>query len=295
MQTTELAEIDHEPTELAVVNGHHATDPTEERNRAVADLLAPGYANASTLKLTKNESKSLTEPFPDEAFSLGAGGDPDLVYLSHVYLRERLTTVLGVGAAVFVRRREWTEKFTYKDKYNKMQDAARVYVDLVLLVRGCVVGEAIGDSTYYPTNAKSNYSDALESAKSNALRRCCKEFGIGLEPWKKGWCDAWKQRQRDAMQAILRGDKKPPEPPPQSAAPNNPPSPVNPSDAVMARAREVISVANTQVQFDRCDKRIGELADKGDIDALQCAELSGLLAERRKQVVQEIANTGEAK
>ncbi len=180
----------------AVINAPApAVTPAQARVEAIADTLNAAYAQASMLKLTPEEASALVEDFPDEAFSLGAGGDPNLVYISHVYLRQRLNKVLGVGAAVPIRRREWAEDFTYfKDGAHKK--GVRVYVDMVLIVRGCVVGEAIGDHTYYPDNAKTNYSDALESAKSNALRRCCKEFGVGLQAWMKDWIEGWKARQR---------------------------------------------------------------------------------------------------
>lgn len=169
--------------------------PAQARVEAVADALKAAYANASQLKLTPEEAAALAQDFPDEAFRLGAGGDPGLIYIEHAYLRMRLNTVLGVGAAVPIRRREWAEEFQYY-KDGQRKTGVRVYVDMVLVVRGCVVGEAIGDSVYYPDNAKTNYSDALESAKSNAFRRCCKEFGVGLQAWIKGWGEGWKERNR---------------------------------------------------------------------------------------------------
>ncbi len=175
---------------IAVLEKH--TDPAEERNRAIAELLAPAYARASTLQLTDDESKALAAEFPDEAFRLGAGGKADLLYIEHAYLRERLNDVLGVGSAVPVLRAKWSEKF----KNRSGKEGVRIYADSVLLVRGCVVGEAIGDMDYYP-NDGTNFGDAVEGAKSNALRRCCKEFGVGLQVWKKGFVDGWKKRQAE--------------------------------------------------------------------------------------------------
>jgi len=169
--------------------------PAQARVEAVADALSAAYANASKLNLTPEEANALSEDFPDEAFRQGAGGDNELIYIEHAYLRQRLNKVLGVGAVVPIRRREWAEEFTYW-KDNREKKAVKVYADVVLIARGCVVGEAIGDAVYYPDNAKSNYSDALESAKSNAFRRCCKEFGVGLQAWMKGWCEGWKERNR---------------------------------------------------------------------------------------------------
>lgn len=166
----------------------------DHRTDAVAHLLASAYDKASTLQLSKEEAQALAEDFPDDAFRLGAGGKPDLLYIEHAFLRERMNLVLGVGAAVPVVRRVWNEEYEYTDKYKKKQTAVRIYVESVLLVRGCVVGEAIGDGVYYKSNGANTYSDAIESAKSNALRRCCKEFGVGLQVWKKGFVEGWKHR-----------------------------------------------------------------------------------------------------
>lgn len=169
--------------------------PGEHRSESIAHALDAAYQNASSLKLSEKEAQELSEDFPDEAFRLGAGGDPDLIYIEHAYLRQRLNKVLGVGASVPIRRREWKEEFQYyASTQQKWLPAVRVYVDLVLVVRGCLVSEAIGDAVYYPHNPKTNYSDALESAKSNAFRRCSKEFGVGLQAWMKGWSDGWKER-----------------------------------------------------------------------------------------------------
>lgn len=191
--------------------------PAQARVEAVADALKLAYANASKLTLTPEEAKALSEDFPDEAFREGAGGDNNLIYIEHAYLRQRLNNVLGVGAVVPIRRREWAEEFTYW-KDNREKKAVKVYADVVLLARGCVVGEAIGDAVYYPDNAKSNYSDALESAKSNAFRRCCKEFGVGLQAWMKGWCEEWKQRNRSPAPQGRSGGS-------QSQAPSRPTAP----------------------------------------------------------------------
>lgn len=197
-----------------------AITPAQARVEAVSEALKTAYANASKLTVSADEAKALAEDFPDDAFRLGAGGDINLIYIEHAYLRQRLNQVLGVGAAVPIRRREWAEEFTYW-KDNQTKKGVRVYVDMVLLVRGCVVGEAIGDSVYYPDNAKTNYSDALESAKSNAFRRCCKEFGVGLQAWMKGWCEAWKGRQRSGGS---QGSAPAPKPAPAASQTAKPPA-----------------------------------------------------------------------
>lgn len=190
----------------------------DHRTDAVAHLLASAYGKASTLTLTPEEAARLAADFPDDAFRLGAGGNDDLLYIEHAFLRERMNQVLGVGAAVPVVRRMWSEAYEYTDKYRKKQSAVRVYVETVLLVRGCVVGEAIGDGVYYKSHGSNTYSDAIECAKSNALRRCCKEFGVGLQVWKKGFVEAWKQRNgRGAPRSRPQPPTPAPAPPSTSA------------------------------------------------------------------------------
>jgi hypothetical protein len=186
------------PQQVAVVGAEEkqcapVVTAAQARIEAVADCLKVAYANASSLKLTPEESNALAEDFPDEAFSLGAGGDPNLIYIEHAYLRQRLNKVLGVGAAVPIRRREWAEDFSYFSS-GKTVTGTRIYADMCIVVRGCLVGEAVGAGTYYKNNAKATYDDALESAMSNAFRRCCKQFGVGLQAWMKGWGEGWKRR-----------------------------------------------------------------------------------------------------
>lgn len=217
--TTDMVEYEAPEGEIAVVTPH-VKSAGDYRAESVAHALDVAYGKASTLQLTAEEAKALAEDFPDDAFRLGAGGDNNLIYIEHAYLRQRLNSVLGVGASVPIRRREWTEEFTYL-KDGRQQTGIRIYVDLVLIVRGCVVGEAIGDSTYYPSNAKTNYSDALESAKSNAFRRCCKEFGIGLQAWMKGWGDGWKQRNRNGAPKPQNSTPPPAKQPTQPPARQN--------------------------------------------------------------------------
>lgn len=247
--TTDLATIDEHDGGMIVAEPF---SPTEARAHAIADTLTAAYAKASKIKLTKEESEKLVAPFPDAAFRRGAGGDDDLIYIEHAYLRQRIDETIGIGQSAAVRRREWSEHFTY-EKYGKKAEGVRVYVDLVMVIRGCFVSEAIGDGTYYPANAKTTFSDAVESAESNAYRRCCKKFGIGLQAWMKGWQDQWKDREAAALKtradaehaarqdaARLRASEKANGHAPAKAEPEKTPPPVadkrTPSDLVSEAA-----------------------------------------------------------
>lgn len=209
--------------------------PAQARVEAVAEMLKNAYAKASDLVLTKEEAAALAEDFPDEAFRRGAGGDDNLVYIEHAYLRQRLNKVLGVGAAVPIRRREWAEEFQYRNKKGELVQAVRIYADVCLVVRGCLVGEAVGDGVYYKNNERSNYGDALESAKSNALRRCCKEFGVGLQVWMKDWCEGWKKRNGHS-----EPERREFRPAPTASKPAvvAPPKPADPPKEATAKTRE---------------------------------------------------------
>lgn len=164
---------------------------------AVAQLTMKAYERASTLQLSEKEITALQADFPDSAFQPGAAGKEHLIYIEHAHLRDRLNQVFGPGQWAIVPRSRWAEDFrTFKGG-----QASRVYVEAMLLIRGCFVSEAVGEMEYYPNNATQNYGDAVEGAKTAALRRCCKELGIGLQAWKKDWCQGWWERRRSGRSA----------------------------------------------------------------------------------------------
>lgn len=174
-----------------------SNNPEESRNECVAQVLNEAYSKASKLKLTAEESRLLVSNFKDSEFRRGAAGDQNKIYIEHASLRKRLNEVIGVGEWAFIVRRSWNESFVTKTRPPKPPGEVvnvRVYLEAVLIVRGCFVAEAIGDGNYYKNNASGNYGDAYESAKSSALRRCCKEFGVGLQAWNKDWCDEWMEK-----------------------------------------------------------------------------------------------------
>jgi hypothetical protein len=204
IQETEIVKPVAEPLPLARTNGEHAVaetgtreiTPAQARIESVSRTLDAAYAKASTLVLTPEEQEILRRDFPDEAFRTGASGKEGLIYIEHAYLRERLCEAFGLGAWALVTRSRWPEDFRTKGTREKPEGmpGVRIYVEAVLLIRGCFVAEAVGDMAYYPHNDSTNYGDAVEGAKSAALRRCVKELGVGLQQWKKGFAEGWMQR-----------------------------------------------------------------------------------------------------
>lgn len=171
--------------------------PAQARVEAVAKTLELAYSRASTLSLTPDETAALKAEFPDEAFKMGAGGNPELIYIEHAFLRDRFNAVLGMGQWAIIRTKpHWGEDF----KTAKGQSATRIYADCALLIRGCLAAEAIGTMVYYPSNSTQDYSDAAKGSVTAAFRRCASDFGVGLQAWKKDFCEGWKQRNRGVGQ-----------------------------------------------------------------------------------------------
>lgn len=165
--------------------------PAQAKIDAIANLTHTAYAKASELRLTEEETAALQADFPDDAFQPGAAGKEHLIYIQHAYLRDRFIKVFGMGQWAIIPRNRWAEDF----RTSGGKPASRVYVEAMLVIRGCFCAEAIGEMEYYPNNASQNYGDAVEGAKTAALRRCAKELGVGLQAWKKEFCDGWWVRR----------------------------------------------------------------------------------------------------
>lgn len=190
-----------------------AMTPAQARVEAVGNTLHAAYAKASNLQLTTEETKALTADFPDDAFLPGAAGKEHLLYLSHPHLRDRMNEVLGIGQWTIVRTRpHWAEPFSTQ----KGKPGTRIYAECALLIRGCFCAENIGDMDYYPNDA-TNYGDAAKGAVTAAFRRCASDIGIGLQPFKKDFCEAWWARKR--------AGSRPPVPPASPPKPKTAPSP----------------------------------------------------------------------
>ncbi len=183
---------------------HPELSPAQAKVNAIASVTTTAYARAGELVLTEAENQGLGAEFPDDAFRAGAGGDDRLIYIEHAHLRDRMNNVLGRGAWALVTRSKWTEEF----KTSKGESAVRVYSEVMLVVRGCYVGEAVGEMTYYPHNAKTTYADAIEGSKTAAFRRCAKDFGVGVQAWNKKWCEGWWTRKNNPKpQSSSNGDQ----------------------------------------------------------------------------------------
>lgn len=198
MPSLEVATVPTQESLPVVQSESQPMTPAQARVEAVAHVLHSAYQKASTLELTPEQVKALKADFPDEAFKLGAGGNPDLLYIEHAFLRDRLDEVIGMGQWALVRTKpHWAEEFVTQ----KGQKAVRLYADCALLIKGCLVSEAIGDMIYYPNNASQSYGDAAEGSETAAFRRCAKKIGVGLQAWKKDFCADWMAKHRSGFKS----------------------------------------------------------------------------------------------
>lgn len=160
--------------------------PQQARNESIANTLDAAYAKASMLQLSPEEAQKLAADFPDEDIRTGARGDDKLIYLEHAAVRRRMLEVFGPGQWTIINRRSWLD-----------EGAGWLYADIVLVCRGCFVGECIGASRYSSKNARTNYADAVKGAESDALGRIAgTALGVGLQLWSKGFSGAWYARNR---------------------------------------------------------------------------------------------------
>ncbi len=206
-------------TEEPPESGHIIKAPitsAQAKIDAVANLTFKAYERASTLQPTSEEVAALQADFPDEAFQPGAAGKEHLIYIEHAHLRDRLNQVFNPGQWAIVPRNRWAEDFST----GKGTEASRVYVEAMLCIRGCFVSEAVGDMVYYKNNDSQNYGDAVEGAKTAALRRCAKELGIGLQAWKKSWTQGWWDRRNGKSRTAPKSSQAP-ERPQTSVKPQN--------------------------------------------------------------------------
>jgi hypothetical protein len=176
--TDELALTESPP---AVTPEHAPADAKQLRTEHIGALLGEAYKGASQLKLNKDEQKKLREDFPDNEVEIR--GHDGIIYIGHMALRERLWAVFGPGAVAEICR----ERFM-------RNDANEIAVDLVLMIRGNFVAEAVGTAKYFPNNPKMTFGDVVESAWSEALRRCCKKFGVGTQVWRPQYVRDWLEK-----------------------------------------------------------------------------------------------------
>lgn len=154
-----------------------------------------------------NELAIRATPFDDKAqrvFERSANPDdvdirPDgMVYIPHTVYRDALNEAFGRGG--WQHLTVSLNKTPIMDRKTGEQKGEDIHVVGRLLVAGQIVADGTGTASYHFTNRAMNYSDAIESAKSVALRRCCKDF-LFPELWDRRWAEDWKARYAERWTA----------------------------------------------------------------------------------------------
>lgn len=106
------------------------------------------------------------------------------VYIQHMHLRRRLSLVLGIG--------QWGLQPMAKPQVN---DNQWMVMPWALFVRGNAISWTWGGARYQSSNKRASWSDALETTKSDALSRLCKDFPVGSQCWDERHNDRFKAEQ----------------------------------------------------------------------------------------------------
>lgn len=159
-----------------------------------------GTLGLTELQLTEKEEAILNEPVPEHKLRIKPTGE---VYLSHPDYTRWFNRAFG--------RLGWTIAPRSKPQRSE-QGVVQPYI---LYVHGKPVAFAVGEQDYFGkgaagegrTNKKQTWGDALESTVANALRRCAKRMGIGLEMWEPAYLEDFMRRE--CVQVYLQdGDQR---------------------------------------------------------------------------------------
>jgi hypothetical protein len=128
-------------------------------------------AGASLLVLTREEEAALSAPIDPATIDIRP--DDGLIYWPWGNFVKLMNSVLG---------RQWA-LVPLTDSPQMDEKGNRVYWRFALKIRGHYITQGIGEARYIPNNPKYSWATAAESAKSDAIPRCCKFLGIASECW----------------------------------------------------------------------------------------------------------------
>jgi len=145
------------------------------------------FAGLGIDAFTEEEAALLAKNVPDDELMILPTGE---VYLHQVGYRLRLNDVFGpAGWALFPFDEE------PRIVAASMRNQKILWQRWMLIVRGRVVAIAPGETAYDPESRSAfsmSLATAIESAKSNALMRCCKDIGVAAQCWDRKFADGWR-------------------------------------------------------------------------------------------------------
>lgn len=184
------------PTSVVVRDPHNLLMPELTDNPVVANL------GLVELKLAKAEELELSRPVNEPDVLIKPTGQP---YLPHRCYTLWFNRAFGrLGWALVPRSKP--VKVAMPDKDGNDKGRHLVMVPYELFVHGQPVSFAWGEHEYHESNAEQTYGDVVESTVANALRRCAKHIGVGLELWDRDWLARW--RAANCIQVKVRSYNK---------------------------------------------------------------------------------------
>ncbi len=183
---------------LSVAVGHISSVPTiveQPTEESAVDIAPPAktnvYRGASEQRFSDIEERVLSEPIPDEYYDILPTGE---VYVSHVHYRTILTRAFGRGRWAMVPISTVVVQDT---------TLCREYA---LMVSGRFISQAVGEAEYHASNSRMTYATAVETLKSNALTRCCKDLNIASECWDRKWSSRFRKDKCVLVQRRYRSE-----------------------------------------------------------------------------------------
>ena len=178
----ELAQLadrgDEEETQALVLRDDAMMSLGPVESTAVQQQADP-YYGAASLELSARQQEILSRPFEPSELEILPTGE---VYAPQVEYRRRLNEAFGIG--------RWALR-PLADPKRAGKTVVRWYA---LYVDGRFASETFGEADFIENNSRFTWGTALESAKSNALMRCCKDIGVNLECWSKAFTSDWQRR-----------------------------------------------------------------------------------------------------
>ncbi|XP_032226483.2 mitochondrial genome maintenance protein MGM101 isoform X1 [Nematostella vectensis] len=143
------------------------------------------YSGAGSQAFSSDAVKALMAPVNEQDVEIKPDG---LIYLPEIKYRRILNVAFGPGGWALVPR---GDSLQFQSEKDNSQLIVREYA---LFCEGRFASQATGEHTFYSNNGNMVYGKAIESAKSNALMRCCKDLGVASELWDPQFIIAWKNK-----------------------------------------------------------------------------------------------------
>lgn len=153
------------------------------------------YQNASLLVLSDREKEVLGKPVSVDKVKVRPDGG--MIYLPGVFYRQVLREAFGPGQWALIRNEV---RFDERDNM--------VFFDGSLYIRGCFVGEEVGEQEYFPRNGGMSYATAIAGARTNCIMRLVATYlGYSDELWEPDYSHAFLQQY--AVKVWCVNQKKP--------------------------------------------------------------------------------------